>query len=333
MNIQDIISTIINYIKNMNKKDLIIFSLVFYTLYKTKTIEKNTDLNETNIREQIKSVYQADVQAIKNLGDLASKMINVEGNTLTLPYNVKIEGSLVSTNTIEAKSWIGGRQGVYSDNKNIYLTWVSDGPKLTANDDGDITIPGNVKIEGNLNLQKDDKKFRIALDSGNSVMMQTNQPNVQFGPYLGDTDKDITDGNWTNSGGPIVRGYNLIFRNNIESEGSEGSEGSIVAKYIKSKGDIEANSVKTKSLDIKTDNAPYVIKGDGTDFVIQYAGYDSIRHTHFWKDHTNTSKKTIIIPEGTKLYLGDQNPLYMNINDTKKKHVNSNGSHWAHAIR
>lgn len=158
MNIQDIISTIINYIKNMNKKDLIIFSLVFYTLYKTKTIEKNTDLNETNIREQIKSVYQADVQAIKNLGDLASKMINVEGNTLTLPYNVKIEGSLVSTNTIEAASWIGGKEGVYSGNKNIYLTWVTAGPKLTVDIDIDaddnkihnFTIPGNVKIKGSL---------------------------------------------------------------------------------------------------------------------------------------------------------------------------------------
>ena len=297
MNIQDIISTIINYIKNMDKKDLIIFSLVFYTLYKTKTIEKNTDLNETNIREQIKSVYQADVQAIKNLGDLASRMINVEGNMLKLPYDVQIEGELIVDKNINLskggslKSLGKNRRFVLASNddnfyiqtdlpnikftnygneggdKNIIANKISTGEinvSIEKNSDGENITSGDVKIEGRLEVSKDVELNTDASDKG-----------YHFAPT----------GLW-------LRNKKLDQVSNINVSGNVESDGVFVRNALVFGDTFENN--------------PNIVKKD---------------------DGIETNR----IFYAKKLHLEDQNPLYMNI-EGEKKQVNSNGDNWKWAI-
>jgi len=84
MNIQDIISTIINYVRNMGQKDLVIFTLIFYTLYKTKCIEKTSNTDNPLSTENL--------AAIRNLGNFAKEL--QDGNNIVLPGDVQIDGHL-----------------------------------------------------------------------------------------------------------------------------------------------------------------------------------------------------------------------------------------------
>ena len=97
------LTNFLNRIKeNISWKDLVIIILVLYLLYKVSVVEKMADTTDNSIRETIKDVYQVDVQAIKNLGDVAKTLLNPEKTDLILPYNVKIEGKLDTTGDIKS---------------------------------------------------------------------------------------------------------------------------------------------------------------------------------------------------------------------------------------
>ena len=88
--------------KNISIKDIIIILLIIYLLYRLNVVENMTDTTNENIRDTIKDVYQVDVQAIKNLGDVAKVLLNPEKTDLILPYNVKIEGKFETTGDIKS---------------------------------------------------------------------------------------------------------------------------------------------------------------------------------------------------------------------------------------
>ena len=95
MNIQDIISTIINYVKNMDKKDLVIFILIALLFYRTRNVEGNE-----NVAIDDSTLNSSHLAAIRNLGNLAKSL--QDGNNIVLPGDVQIDGELTVNNTIYA---------------------------------------------------------------------------------------------------------------------------------------------------------------------------------------------------------------------------------------
>ena len=86
---------------NLEKKDYIYIGifiiLILYIFNISSSIEKMTEsTSDDNIRSAIKDVYEVDVKAIRNLGNLAKDILNNKGE-LKLPYDVKITGNLTTT--------------------------------------------------------------------------------------------------------------------------------------------------------------------------------------------------------------------------------------------
>ena len=76
--------------------------IVVYLLYRLNVVETMADTSASAIREQVKDVYQVDVVAIKNLGDLANQILTADGK-LVLPYDVEIQGNLDIDSSFTAK--------------------------------------------------------------------------------------------------------------------------------------------------------------------------------------------------------------------------------------
>lgn len=171
---------------NLKINLFIIISLFLfgYLFYKNKAIEKMTE--STNPSAQT-IVSNENLMAIKNLGDLAAEMISPDGNTLTLPYDVEIQGDLNVTSTESNKGKITSKNSItttsnlvakggrlYFGDKPVnqwMLTTISDGNcaffrvprtatqqwntglQIRASVDG--TEPQGVSIEGDLDVNGD----------------------------------------------------------------------------------------------------------------------------------------------------------------------------------
>jgi len=151
MNIQDIISTIINYVRNMGQKDLVIFTLIFYTLYKTKCIEKTSNTDNPLSTENL--------AAIRNLGNFAKEL--QDGNNIVLPGDVKINGKLsvgpeenVIISKAEGNSHIasGGKTGMIKLRAKTTEYGIIRGYKNT--NVGGISVPNLLWIKDDLNVNK-----------------------------------------------------------------------------------------------------------------------------------------------------------------------------------
>ena len=74
---------------------LIVFGIIIlYLLYKTRNIEGFATTTDDMIDEKIKTIYNADIDAIRNLSNIATK-ITTENDSLTIP----VKNTLISGNT------------------------------------------------------------------------------------------------------------------------------------------------------------------------------------------------------------------------------------------
>lgn len=78
--------------------DFILICLILYLVFKNKSLEKMTSSGTPSQQDIVSS---ENLLAIKNLGKLAQQMISPDGGTLTLPYNVNINGDLNMTGKID----------------------------------------------------------------------------------------------------------------------------------------------------------------------------------------------------------------------------------------
>ena len=75
-----------------SKKDLIYFAILLYIVYKLRNIKKIEKMsNSSSIRNMINNIYNADIQAIRNLSEISKKL---QSGGLTIPGNVRIKGTL-----------------------------------------------------------------------------------------------------------------------------------------------------------------------------------------------------------------------------------------------
>ena len=156
----------------MNKLYLIMFIYLFamncYCLYKIKkiSIEGFTDTSNTDlIKKEINNIYQADINAIRNLASIAEELQSGGKNgLLTIPGNVKIEGvlnvnkdiygkkNIISSNTVQGNSLFSQKNqswiGYYGDGKN-YLRGVN---RMEGNVETGMNIAGNLNVSGASNV-------------------------------------------------------------------------------------------------------------------------------------------------------------------------------------
>lgn len=160
-------------------KDLIYIILItiLFILYCRKNNQENmTNTEETAktdeikdiIKEKINEVYQADIQAIRNLSDIAEKLQGGgdSGDALVLPSNVVIRGNLTVDNDSNVKgTGKFGEKGVFGVNsgrtlviqpsrfkdEQTHLAFY-DGHKRTGyvlpHRNGKLSIKGNVIVDG-----------------------------------------------------------------------------------------------------------------------------------------------------------------------------------------
>jgi hypothetical protein len=145
---------------NQTYFNIIILGLILLLFYRLKPVEKMTD---TDMRKIVKEVYDADVQAIKNLGDVANTLLSPDKKTLTLPFeNVILNGNLQTKGTTNVNGNLnvnnnasfginsGRRLDIISSKHSTEQTYLGffDGTNRTS-----YLIPltnGTVHVQGNL---------------------------------------------------------------------------------------------------------------------------------------------------------------------------------------
>jgi len=71
---------------------IIVFGILLFHLYWCKTKEPMTNVSN-DIKEAVKQVYLADVEAIRNLSDIATK---INAGTFVFPGNLNVKGQIKS---------------------------------------------------------------------------------------------------------------------------------------------------------------------------------------------------------------------------------------------
>ncbi len=161
---------------------IILGILIFHLYFTINNKEPMADVGSLDqVKEAVKQVYMADVEAIRNLSNVATKL-QAEG--LTVPGNLKTN-IITSTDNISVsnKTNEGGRLRILNELKNGKAGQTNDwsiwnmtgdygnklsfwryngdgknaGPALDLMDDGNVNVPGNLKV-GNTNITSDGLK-------------------------------------------------------------------------------------------------------------------------------------------------------------------------------
>ncbi|ADO67143.1 hypothetical protein crov110 [Cafeteria roenbergensis virus] len=197
-------NNLINILKNnITWKDLIILFLVVYLLYKINVVEKMSDSTSENIRQTVKDVYQVDVQAIKNLGEVAKTLLDAN-DTLTLPFKVKITGGLEVDDQIIVNEGTNPDLLMLKHSNKDYLYYNKDGMlgktnlensdainKLNISQVGNINATGDILTTGQNIAIKRDGKYMSRLHHngadcymdymGNLIIRQNNNDGIPGG--------------------------------------------------------------------------------------------------------------------------------------------------------
>lgn len=145
----------------------VITLVVVYLLYKMMVVEKMTDdvLSDENVHQIVKDTYQFDIQAIRNLGDLAKKIFDKDNGKLIFSHDVEIRGGklVVSNDKGHERciiSGVGGKTaggGAIESGKDIIVIPEQNGgnPGLVIGMDmmsgftkGVSKMTGNVNVNG-----------------------------------------------------------------------------------------------------------------------------------------------------------------------------------------
>ena len=85
---------------NLKKKDIIIYIILFFLIFKTCFVsEKMANVSKTDIKNAVKEVYDADVEAIRNLSSLANNL--TKDGKLVIKGGLEIDGPLNVSNDIK----------------------------------------------------------------------------------------------------------------------------------------------------------------------------------------------------------------------------------------
>ena len=253
----------------------IILTIVIIYIFFIYNVENLEDTSETNnqIKKAINQVYMADIEAIRNLSAVASKLNSV--NKLTIPGNLIVSGEIKSTNCF-ASGNIAIGSNVTKINAQIKQNGDIDGNNLNLN--GSITNIGNITVtNGNINVSTDtykgdqiqlinthkkdypeqaDKWIISNMKSNNDTI---NNNKLSFTRMNGDIDKgvglDLYDNGKVNIPGNLEVSYCSV--NNLLSRRNK-------AQYIRV-GNIKSIDLVERSTGVKLDSTKQI-----SEFSLQY---------------------------------------------------------------
>lgn len=152
---------------------LVIIIAYVFALYKIELMgDVSTQLSENQVKDMIKQVYLADVEAIRNLSNVA---IQLQAGGLTIPGNLTVQGEInikdantkllkgdgnslrikTATGFVDIGSQNDGWAHIYTDRPkfafNKQLTDVSAEPYNDYIKNGNVKISGNLETGGNIN--------------------------------------------------------------------------------------------------------------------------------------------------------------------------------------
>jgi uncharacterized protein YbjQ (UPF0145 family) len=250
---------------------LIVLGIVVAYIFILHKVETMADVgNLGQIKEAVKQVYLADVEAIRNLSNVASQL---QANGLTVPGNLKTN-IISSTDNISVtnKTNEGGRLRILNelksgkaDQTNDWSIWnmtggygnklsfwryngdgKNAGPALDLMDDGTVSIPGNLKVGSTViteNLLKriinQQNYAGFAVDGDGTTMPLYEGTNKLFGGDKFDA--------WTNDRWDVIyinRGWKItLWHHDIGN--SKAAEGENKTSNVPIKLDIPRNTVSS----------------------------------------------------------------------------------------
>ena len=152
---------------------ILLFSAIIYLFYKNNKLKEkmtNTSVDIETIKKAVNEVYQADINAIRNLSIISRKLQSGGKNgLLTIPGNVRIEGTL----DVVKNSNLKGNLNV---SKNSNLNEINCNGNLNVNKNSNLN---ELNCKGNLNVNKNiyGQKNIVATNTvqGKSLFSKKNQ--------------------------------------------------------------------------------------------------------------------------------------------------------------
>ena len=150
---------------------LIVFSIVIYHIYMSYKIEKMADTSTVSdqIKQAVKDIYLADVESIRNLSEVATKL---QAAGLTIPGALDVKGNTTINGVVKAGSMESDGDLNFPGNKNQWIIhtpdddrrslWIAPGTKdkeygnwnwgrsLNIDYDGNVNIGGNQTVNGEI---------------------------------------------------------------------------------------------------------------------------------------------------------------------------------------
>jgi len=157
---------------------ILIINLLFsmYLFYKINQVERFSAAPTTqSLQDQIKAIYQADIQAIRNLSAIAASL---QAGGLTVPGNLTNTGDFTATKAVNCNS----------------LNIANAGGQITGANGNSLVIPQNATINGNLNIKGTITCGGVTINPNGTITSNTvNCNNLSPG-------QTVTTGNITTSG-------------------------------------------------------------------------------------------------------------------------------------
>ena len=185
---------------------LIVLGFVVAYIFMLHKVESMADVGTTDqVKEAVKQIYLADVEAIRNLSNVATKL---QAGGLTVPGQLKV-GDKLSTNGLDPANmpdgWGGGLR-IFDGYASGTIGFGPDGKKLNAymNSNGDMksinmntdnaTINGNANVTGDIVFNGANKWIIHTPDDNRRIMYMA--PGNDKGEWMWDKATVFTnDGN------------------------------------------------------------------------------------------------------------------------------------------
>ena len=164
---------------NLGKKDILIFIILFFLIYKTCFVsEKMANVSQTDVENAVKNVYQTDVEAIRNLSNLATDL--TKNGKLIIKGGLEIEGPLKVSTEINCEGPLKVNNDIKCEGDG-YFGPAFIGASIKA--DGSAGLGGPIKDDVTKYAQfshvncKDDQKYGFR-QSNNSTIYLNSDANI-----------------------------------------------------------------------------------------------------------------------------------------------------------
>ena len=218
----------------------ILFAMNLYSMRCLKNQENMTNTNSVNektISELIKKVYKTDIEAIRNLSDIADKLQGkgkYKNKEIVLPGNLTIQGNLKINKdlSVDKNSNVKGQTTInqlYGGIKG-WKSWRTikvNGGNLSF-DVGANKYAFNDNT-GGIHFARSNKYGQLPINYGANVLGQVNAKNVYVNDMINtrrmdirtDRGKGTTHFNYANKGDNYIRGTNYINNKSFFKSGAQ----------------------------------------------------------------------------------------------------------------